>query len=324
VPLNSSTPGENAVNLLHVGSTTPSAEILLSVAQEQGMFARNGLRVRLVFVAGTEVPEPSPANPFGLIGAPAAIMRAAGGARLKILACFNSGRISGHLMAAPSIATPQHLRRARLGVRALGAGQWIQTLVALEFLGLEAARDEIRTVAVGDEAQITRALETGDIDAAIVSPARAHLLKARGFSDLLDLYPANIYGFPNALTVTVAHLERFPDVARRLVAALIQSTAFSLAPRNEPVVVATLMNIANVSDRAAARAGYQDFLLTAMRQPYPCAQRLLDMQKVMARQDPKVLEIDVRDMIDDQFVRQLDESGDTDRLYTNVKSGGLG
>jgi hypothetical protein len=51
---------------------------------------------------------------------------------------------------------------------------------------------------------------------------------------------------------------------------------------------------------------------------------LLDMQKVMARQDPKVLEIDVRDMIDDQFVRQLDESGDTDRLCTNVKSGGLG
>jgi ABC-type nitrate/sulfonate/bicarbonate transport system substrate-binding protein len=322
--LTSATPRGIAVNLLHVGSTTPSAAILLSIATTRGIFTRYGLDVRPVFVPGTEVPEPSAANPFGLIGAPAAIIRATGGVGLKILACFNNARISGRLIAAPSIRQPQQLRGARVGVRALGAGQWIQSLAALEFLGLDAAQHEIRMLAIGDEAQIMQALEAGNIDAAIFSTAQAHRLKARGFSDLLDLYTAKLQGYPNALTVTITELQRFPDMAARLVAALIESTAFSIAPRNESLVVDTIRQLAGISDPAAARAGYQDFLLTAVRKPYPCVDRLLRMQKIMALQEPKVLETNVQDLIDDSLVRRLDHSGEIDRLYANAQAGGLG
>jgi len=324
VPLASTSSSGTAVNLLHVGSTTPSAGILLSIAQERGIFARHGLDVRPVFVPGTEIPEPSAANPFGLIGAPAAIMRASSGAGLKILACFNNARISGRLIAAPSITEPQQLRGARVGVRALGAGQWIQSLIALEFLGLDAARSNIRMLAIGDEAQIVRALEAGDIDAALFSTAQAHRLKARGFSDLLDLFPANLHGFPNALAVTITELERAPHSAQSMVAALTESMAFSLAPRNQSLVVDTISRLARISDPAAARASYQDFLLTAVRKPYPCVDRLLQMQKIMALQNPNVLETNVHELIDDSFVRRLDESGEIDRLNATADAGGLG
>jgi ABC-type nitrate/sulfonate/bicarbonate transport system substrate-binding protein len=324
VPLISSNSCSTAVNVLHVGSTTPSAAILLSMARQRGIFAKHGLDVPLVFVPGTEVPQLSAANPFGLIGAPAAIMRAAAGSRLKILACFNTARMCGRLVAAPSITRPEHLRRARFGVRAWGAGQWIQTVAALEFLGLELGRDEIRTLPVGDEAQIVHALEAGDIEAAIVSSAQAHLLKARGFSDLLDLYPAQLHGFPNALAVTVTQLRRCPDTAERLVAALIESMAFCLAPRNEPVIVDSIARLADIGDAAAARASYHDFLLTSVRKPYPCLDRLLQMQKTMALQDPKVREVNVPNLIDDRIVRQLDESGAIDRLSATAQAGGLG
>jgi hypothetical protein len=221
-------------------------------------------------------------------------------------------------MAASAITTREELRGARVGVRALGAGQWIQTVLALEYLGLDCRRDQIRTLPIGDEAQITFALGAGEIDAAVVSPAQAHLLKARKFSDLLDLYAANIYGYPDALAIRTTHLERFPDVAERVVAALIEAMAFSLAPGNEPTVVCALMNVLGITDAAAAGASYQEFLLTAMRKPYPCLERLLQMQRIMAQHERNVLSVVVADLIDDHVVRNLDASGAIDRLYVSA------
>jgi ABC-type nitrate/sulfonate/bicarbonate transport system substrate-binding protein len=316
------TSGVIALNLLHVGSTTPCAAILLSVAGQQGIFARHGLDVRLVFVSGAKVPELTAGNPFGLFGAPAVVLRAAGGTELKILGCFNTGRISGRLIAAREIRRPQELAGARLGVRAVGAGHWIQTLLALEHLGLDIERDNIRTLPIGDESRITRALEHGEIDAAVVSPVQGHLLKARGFCDLLDIYPAKLHGFPDALAVTAIHLQQSSAVAQTLLAALVDSMAFSLASRNESAVVNTIMKLSGTTNAAAGRAGYREFLLTATPKPYPCLERLLRMQQIMALQNIKVLGVKVDDLIDDRFVRELDESGAIDRLYRRAACDG--
>jgi hypothetical protein len=39
------------------------------------------------------------------------------------------------------------------------------------------------------------------------------------------------------------------------------------------------------------------------------------MQRVMALNDPKVLSVKIENLIDDGFVRKLDDSGAIDRLY---------
>jgi ABC-type nitrate/sulfonate/bicarbonate transport system substrate-binding protein len=207
------------------------------------------------------------------------------------------------------------LRGKRFGVRALGAGQWIQTIVALERLGLASKRDNISTLAIGDQTQITRALEAGTIDAAVLSPAQSRRFRTRGFPVLLDLYPADIYGYPNALAVTATYLRQSPDVMEKVVAALIESMAFSLLPANESTVLHTIMNTFRITDPVAAEEGYQEFLLTAMRKPYPCVERLRNMQNVMALHDPKVSSVQIEDLIEDRFVRKLDASGLIDRLY---------
>ena len=59
-------------------------------------------------------------------------------------------------------------------------------------------------------------------------------------------------------------------------------------------------------------------LLTAVRKPYPSAARLRNMQKVMALHDPEVLSVKVEDVVEDRFVRKLDESGVIDRLCSSA------
>lgn len=303
------------INLLHVGVGI-SFGIPLSIAQEQGLFTKHGIEARLVFVPGPDVPRLTQENPFGYIGAPAVLLRAAGGTDLKILGSFITDRVSSHVVARPDIKNPDELRGKRFGVRALGAALWIQTILALEHLGLDPKRDNISTLAIGDPPQIVRALEAGTIDAAVLSPAQSRQLRAKGFSVLLDLYPANIYVPVNALAVTATYLQQSPEVVEKVVAALIESTAFSLSPTNKPTVLHTIMKTFKVTDPVAAEEGYQAFLRAAVRKPYPSVDRLRNMQRIMARHDPNVLNVRIEDLIDDRFVRKLDESGVIDRLYS--------
>ena len=71
----------------------------------------------------------------------------------------------------------------------------------------------------------------------------------------------------------------------------------------------------NLADMAAAERGYQD-LSNLNRKPYPAIESLKNVQKIMALHDPKVLNLKVEDLIEDRFVRKLDESGVIDRLYS--------
>jgi ABC-type nitrate/sulfonate/bicarbonate transport system substrate-binding protein len=164
------------INLLHVGAVLP-----LSIAQEQGLFTKHGVEVRLVLVPAPNVPRLAEENPFGYIGAPGVLLRAAEGTDVKIVGSFSTDRVTGHVVARPDIKKPEELRGKRVGVRALGAGLWIQTILALEHLGLDPTRDNISTLAIGDPPQIVQALEAGTIDAAVLPAAQSRQLKAKGF-----------------------------------------------------------------------------------------------------------------------------------------------
>ena len=117
--------------------------------------------------------------------------------------------------------------------------------------------------------------------------------------------------------MTAPYLQQSPDVVEKVVAALIESIAFGVSPTNKPTVLNTIMRTFKVTDTAAAEETYQGFLRVAVRKPYPSLDRLRNMQRIMARHDPKVLNVRVEDLVDDRLVRKLDESGAIDRLYSS-------
>jgi len=97
---------------------------------------------------------------------------------------------------------------------------------------------------------------------------------------------------------------------------MVESLAFSLSPKNKSTVLKTIMKEFNISEPAAAEEGFQQFFHTVNRKPYPTVDRLKNMQRVMALHDPEMLKLKVEDVIEDRFVRKLDESGVIDRLYS--------
>ena len=307
---------QTRINLIDV-ATGRSNDILLSTAQEQGLFTKHGVAVQILPVSEIDVPRLTGENPIGLIGFPAALLRAASGADLRILASFETGRYSDYLVARPDIKNPEDLRGKRLGVRVIGAGTWIRTILALEHMGLDPKRENISILSIGGATQIARALEAGTIDAAVLPRAPAYDLRARGFTLLLDFYLANIHGHQNGLVVTTTYFQEHPEVVEKVLAALTESAAFSLSPTNKSTVLHTIRKLYKLTDLTAAEEGYQQFLLEVVRKPYPSRERLRSMQRIMALHDPKVLDVRVEDLLEDRFVRKLDESGVIDRLYSS-------
>jgi ABC-type nitrate/sulfonate/bicarbonate transport system substrate-binding protein len=264
-----------------------------------------------VDIKGATVPRLTADMPLGMIGEPAALLQATAGADLRLVASFSDIKLSGHLVARPGINTPADLRGKRMGARVIGAGLWISTILALERLGLDPRRDQINILPVGNPVQIFRALEQGEIDAALVSAAQSRELQTKGFAVLLKDYPPNISSFGGGLVVSNGFLSNNRDVVENVVHALLEALALCLGGRNKAKVMQAFNKALSITDDETAASS----LAELRRKPYPSMAPLAKMREVISIHDPNVLKISPADLIDDQFVRKFDESGELDALY---------
>jgi len=290
---------------------TGSYLVLLAMAEQQGFFGKYGVDVRSVAVKGATVPRLTADMPLGMIGEPAALLQAAEGADLRLVASFSDIKLSGHLVARPGIKTPGDLRGKRLGARVIGAGLWIKTILALEQLALDPRRDEIKILPVGNPVQIFRALERGEIDGALVSAAQSRELQAKGFSALLKEYPLDISSYGGGLVVSNGFLSTNRDVVSKVMHALLEALALCLGGRNKAKVMQAFKAALSITDEESAASSLGEL----RRKPYPSLTPLAKMQTVISIHDPRVLNVSATNFIDDQLVRRFDEGGELDGLH---------
>ena len=302
--------GRTQVGLMFA-EATGSFLVLLEIAREQGLFDKFGIDIRPVPATGATVPRLSEEVPLGLIGAPAALLQAADGADLRLIATLSTTNLSGHLVARPDIKTAQDLRGKRLGVRVLGAGIWISTVLALQQLGLDPKRDDITLVPVGSPAQILRALELGEIDGALTAAAQSRELESKGFVVLLRDYPGDITAYDGVLVARPEFVAANAEIIETVTTVLIEALAFALIEQNQPEVMRAFKSVLNIADAATAAQNLREL----RQKPYPRLDTLKQMQRIIGTHDRRVLDVPLERLIDDRFVRALDESGAIGRIY---------
>jgi ABC-type nitrate/sulfonate/bicarbonate transport system substrate-binding protein len=306
-----STPTPSALQLVKLvyAEATGSFLVLLAIAQQQRLLEKHGLEVHAIAARGATVPTLTNDVPIGFIGEPAAILQAAGGNDVRIVASFSRTSLSGHLVGRPDVRGPSDLRGRRLGVRVLGAGLWISTVLALEQLGLSPARDRIALVPVGSPGEILRALEDGTIDAALLPVVQSRRLSALGYHVLLDNYPEGITAYGGALVVSAAYLDARPEIVEKLIAALMEALALSLAGQTSDPVMDAFKESLGIADKATALANLRELL----PKPYPSRAALESMQRVMSQHDARVLDLKLDQLMDDRIVQRLGKAEPPDK-----------
>lgn len=301
-----------------IGTASITASTLsLWSAQEQGIFKKHGLEAQVVAIRGGPTLVSSMISgdtPYAFTTGVSFLGAAAQGTNVVMLTSI-SEKVSWKLMAARQIKTPQDLRGKRIGVSSIVGTTWLNSVLALEQLGLEPKRDNIIFLQTGDPVTMGHALESGRVDAAVLDPVTSRGLSAKGYPMLVDLLKAKVV-FPGlGLGVTRAYLDKNTATAEKVVTALMEGLAFVLQPANKPVVLKSLMKNMKMNDQAAAEEGYQDQIATLTRKPYPSIEGLRNAQRLMAQQNPKIGAVKIEDIADARFIKKLDESGFIDKLY---------
>ena len=307
---------------LNIGTASVTSSALsLWIAQEQGIFKKHGVETRTILLRGGPILVGSlMAGDIDLAfttGVPI-LGAATQGTDIKMLTS-TSNKISWKLMANPQIRKAEDLRGKRIGVQSVVGSTWMNSMLALEALGMEPQRDHITFLPTGDPVTMSQALEVGRIDAAVLDPALSRSLVSKGFSLVVDLAQANVF-FPGlGFGATQAYIDQHGTVVEKLVTALIESIAFVLAPANKPTVLKSLMKNLRLREPALAEEGYQDQMLLLIRKPYPSLEGLRTAQRLMGMQNTKIVALKIEDLVDPRFVQRLDKSGFIDRLYAPQK-----
>jgi NitT/TauT family transport system substrate-binding protein len=287
----------------------------LWVARDRGFFAKYGVTADTIVVRGSAILLAAMATneiDVGYAGGTAVIGAVAGGADLKVLAAFTN-RVNYDLMVRPGIKTAEDLRGKRFGIQTIGGTLWMGAILALEYLGLDADRDKITILAVGDQNIMAHALEAGTIDATVLDGVQSRRLMALGFPRLVDLNKYNLPILSFGFVMREANIQKNPQLAENVLKAIIEGAAFSLSPVQKPNTLKILQKYLKVSERDAEE-GYWDLVNGTDKKPYAAPAGVANAVRLMKRGNPRVEKVRAEQLIDDRILRKIDQSGFIDEV----------
>jgi NitT/TauT family transport system substrate-binding protein len=287
----------------------------LWVARDRGFFTKYGVTAETIFVRGAPTlvaAMQSNEIDVGYTGGTAVVGAVANGADLKVLSAFTN-RVTYDLVVKPGIKRPEDLRGKIFGIQSIGGTVWMGAILALEHLKLDAERDKINIIAVGDQNVLAQALEAGTIDATVLDGVQSRRLNGLGFPSLADLNKANLPILSSGFVMREPSIQKNPQLAENLMKAVIEGAAFSLAQSQKPTTLKILQKYLRVSEKDAEE-GYRDLVLGTDKKPYAAPAGVTNVVRLMRRSNPKVDRVKPEALIDDRILKKLDQSGFIDEV----------
>jgi NitT/TauT family transport system substrate-binding protein len=288
----------------------------LWVARDQGFFSKYGVPSETIFIrqAPTLVAALTSGDiQIGYTGGTAVLGAAAGGSDLKILAAFTN-RVAYDVVAKKNIKTPEDLRGKIFGVQSIGGTVWMGAILALEHFGLDPNRDKISLIAAGDQSVLAQALVAGTIDVTVLDGVMSRTLRDNGYTILAELSKSNIPISSVGIVAKESFIQSNPQTIENLLKALFESEAFIFGPSNKSRAMAILKKYLRVNDQEAEE-GYKDVITGLDRKPHASLDGLRNVQRLMKLRNPAVEKVKVEELVDDRFMKKLDQSGFIDELY---------
>ena len=288
----------------------------LWVAQEFGFFKKNGIEAELVFVRGAPTLVAALTSgdmDAGYTGGTAVLGAAAGGIDLKILAVLTN-RVTYELVARPGIKSAEELRGKRFGVTSIGGTLWMGGVLGLEKLGIDTNKDDIHFLVIGDQGELSQALELNRIDATVLDVVFTKRLREKGYPVLAEFHKTNLPITSTSIVARGAFLQKNPQLFDGFMRAVMESIAFTLGPSNKPAMLKLLQRRLRVSEHDAEE-GFTDIALGLDKKPFPSMDGLRNIQRLLKTRNPKLGDIKVESLVDDQILRRLESSGYIDQLF---------
>ena len=301
---------------LQLGYSSFSSNITpLWVAREEGFFKRFGLDVELILIEGGTRGAQSLISGdlpiMGMAGLPVISSRARGADLTMIAGVVN--KMNYILATLPGIKKPEELRGKRVALAQVGTASYHAIVLALKHWGLDARRDKITILQVGNQGARVASLQSGGSDAIIVNPGLNTALRERGYNILADFtelpisYPQQVIAVRERLLATDAEL------VERAMRAVVLGNAYSQEQRNKERVKAVIAKYLRLQNSDKAEEHYGAALKVLPKKPYVDVAGIASMIEFMAETDPLVAKVKPEMVINHSILKKLDDGGFIDQ-----------
>lgn len=293
--------------------TIASGSGALWVAKEVGLFEKNGLNVELVYLPSSISNQAimTGQTPIAQTGGGLILEPVLRGADLVMLGSLRNTAAISFLVARPDISNPLEVKGKKLGVSRLGGGSHSVFEIALRKLGLNPK--ESTFLQIGNSALRMAALQSGTIDATLVTAEEAFNAKSLGLQILLDIQGLGIEYLTTDMVSTRRFVKEQENTARRYVRSMVEAIHYFKTHKRKSIEVMTKYMKAGSS--GVVEAAYDSVAEAYLRKPYVPVQGLQTMIEEAAVRNPKLKDVKLDVFFDTRFVRELDQSGFIDNLY---------
>jgi NitT/TauT family transport system substrate-binding protein len=284
------------------------------IAKETGIYNKNGLDVQLIRATGNVAVMAliSGEVGIGLMGGASVIASNLSGSDAVIIA---SGQVITDyvLMTQPKIKTAEQLKGGIVGVASLSGSSISASRFALRKLGLDPDKD-ISFVVVGGTGDRLVALQTGRIQATLLSPPFSVIAEKEGSNLLTDV---GELPFPyNSLVSTRRFIKNNEEIVKRYVKSHVEAV-HRLKVDRETGIKVLAKYLRRIDDRYLLEKSYDlsvaDNILP--RNQYPSLAAIKTVLDMLGERNPKARKAQPEHFVEVSFIKELNESGFVDNLY---------
>jgi ABC-type nitrate/sulfonate/bicarbonate transport system substrate-binding protein len=277
------------------------------VAQEEGLFKKNGVDVELV-----HIPSTSRAIQVMLAGeiqysymdGRNSVTAAMKGADVVILAGV-ANRLVFSFMAQPAIKSFKELRGKKIGITRLGSSTHSVTLWVMNKYGLKP--EEYQLLQLVDVPNIFAAISAGQIDAGALSPPTNFRARKAGLRELIDLSKDGPEYVSVAIGSTRSFVKANEELTRRLIRGYSEGVQFLKA--NKAAGIRAIRKYARIQDPDILEATYGEARAYIEPVPYVTRKGMETIIGELMATEPKAKTAKPDDFLDTRFVSQLEKEG---------------
>ena len=281
------------------------------IAHELGLFEKEGLLVKLVYINASPLVIASLLAgdiQVSLAGVSAIVSANARGSDVVAIAGAVN-KINVSIYALPEIQKPEDLRGKRMGITRFGGLYDFSANYALKKWGLQPGKD-VAIIQIGDASSLMGALAGNSIQAATLQPPSTITAAGRGYRELMDLSRAGLEYQNTVVLSTRSIIKRSPDTFRKFIRAY--SRALAVFHTQKGTSLKIMDKYLKGIDPTILEKSYEAYKAWVPEIPYL---NHAGMETAIAMTPGEKTNIKMADIVDEIFVRELDQQGLYRALY---------
>lgn len=284
------------------------------IAQKKGFFEKYGLAVELIyFQGGSQVIQAMLGGdvPLTVTAGPEGVVAKLQGADISLLSA-NNPTMHFSLFVAPEIKKAADLHGKKAGVSRFGSASDFSMRYIFKSMGL--SEGDVTIVQIGDNPSRLAALRSNAIQASVFTSPNTVRARKAGFSSMVDAYKLGLKFHGSGIAAAGAFVRDHRPVVEAFFKGFLEGVAF--AKQNRPESIRLIKEFMRLGDQDEAEDAYQVIIQEVQpRKPYPLKEGVETVLRNIENTVPKAKTARAEDLIDDSFVRRLDQSGFIDNLY---------